>query len=112
MHLIVGFLFVGIPLGLKPLIEFLPPGELLGAGLLAGGEELFELAAGGAGVGVHAVFELVRVAHGTPGCVRFVVDVAAVDVDSLAVADVGDVEDDLLCAGGRCGNDRAEDRDG
>jgi len=90
--LVVGLLDVGVVLILLALLEGFGAGDLIGGGLLAGGKELPD---GGAVMLVYCMIPLamtlVGMADHAGAGVGLVADVAVLDDEALAVADVGDV---------------------
>ena len=97
VQLLGGFFLVGVVSVVLLLLKSLCRGNLFCGGLLAGGQKFFQGAAGHGSVGVESRGrEVVGMRDHAGGGVRGIADVAAFEVDVLAIADVGHADDDVL----------------
>jgi hypothetical protein len=100
--LLLGFLGVSVVEVLLLLLEGFGGGSLFGGRLLAGGQQFLESSTIHVGIGVHpGRSEVVGMRNHAVAGVGSIADVAVLDVDMLAIADVGDADGDVL---GHCGN--------
>ena len=86
--------------GLHAARKLLAFGDLCRTGLLAGGQQLLQLATGRVRVSHHAVFHVIGMADEAVRRVGEIVDVATIDNQALSAANIGDVQQNLLRAGG------------